>query len=149
MKPAAVAQRYAEAAPETREQIDRLLAQDADDAAWTEQLGHVYRQSDVAMLLGKSKQAVSADRGLLKLAMRSGDVGYPVFQFDGRRVLPGVREVVMALAPAVATPWTIASWLTSPHEDLHGGWTPLEGLRKECVDEVLALARRTARSMAA
>lgn len=49
---------------------------------------------------------------------------------------------------AVATPWTIVSWLTSPHEDLHG-WTPLEGLRKECVDEVLALARRTARSMAA
>jgi len=54
-----------DASPETRYQIERLLRQDADDRAWAEQLGPAYRQGDVARLLGKSRQAVSADTGLL------------------------------------------------------------------------------------
>ncbi len=147
MNATAFAERYASASPQTREQVDRLLEQDADDKAWADQFGPVYRQADVAKLLGKSKQAVSADRGLVKLTMRSGDVGYPVFQFRGRRQLPGVREVVMELTPAVATAWTIASWLTSPHDHLDGS-TPMEALHDERAEEVVALARRTARALA-
>jgi hypothetical protein len=118
------------------------------DRAWAGQLGPVYRQGDVADLLGKSKQAVSADRRLLKLQMRSGDIGYPVFQFDGRRTLPGVGDVVEVLADAVATPWTTASWLTSPHPDL-GDTTPVAALQNGRIQDVVALAHRWAAQLAA
>lgn len=53
------AERYEHASEDTRRQIDRLLEQDADDRAWAEQLGPVYRQPHVAVLLDKSKQAIS------------------------------------------------------------------------------------------
>lgn len=128
-----------EASPETRHQIETLLRQEADDRAWAGQLGPAYRQADVARLLGKSKQAVSADRGLLRLEMRSGEIGYPVFQFDGRRQLGGVRNVVRTLSPAVTDAWTTASWLTSPQPELDDR-TPLDALRAGERDPVLALA---------
>lgn len=144
----AIAQRYASASDETRRMVDRLLAQDADDRAWTAQLGPAYRQSDVALLLGKSKQAVSADAGLLKLEMRNGSLGYPAFQFDGRQQHAGVREVVIALSSVVATPWTIASWLTSSNAEL-GGTSPIDALRAGRIDEVVVLAHRAARDLAA
>lgn len=63
-------------------------------------------------------------------------------------MLPGIREVADTLIPAVASAWTIASWLTSPQPSLNGA-APLERLRAGGVDVVLAAARRTARSMAA
>jgi len=135
-----------DASPEVRYQIERLLEQDADDRAWAEQLGPAYRQGDVARLLGKSRQAVSADRGLLRLRLRDGEIGYPVFQFDGRRQLPGMRELVRILAPAVASAWTTASWLTSPAPELDDR-TPLALLREGQCDLVLSLARRTASTL--
>jgi hypothetical protein len=138
-----VALRYAQASEETRRQVDRLLEQDADDQAWAAQIGPVYRQADVAALLGKSKQAVSADPRLLKLELRSGEIGYPVMQFDGRRQLPGLGPVIRALDPVVASPWTSASWLTSPNSTL-GGHTPIVALRGGRVDEVLRAARQYA-----
>lgn len=132
--------------PEVQYQIERLLHQDADDRAWAEQLGPVYRQGDVARLLDKTRQAVSADSGLLRLTLRNGDIGYPVFQFDGRRMLPGVREVVRLLEPVVASPWTIASWLTSPAGELDGR-APIEVLRDGRIDAVIELARQTAATL--
>lgn len=135
-----------DASPEARHQIERLLRQDADDQAWAEQLGPAYRQGDVARLLGKSRQAVSADRGLLRLALRDGEIAYPVFQFDGRRQLPGIREVVRVLEPAVATAWTTASWLTSPAPELDDR-TPLTLLRKGEREPVISMARRTASNL--
>lgn len=143
-----VADRYGRASETTRRLVDRLLVQDADDRAWADQIGPVYRQGDVAELLGKTKQAVSADRRLLKLELRSGEIGYPVVQFDGRRVHPGIGEVVETLADVVATPWTTASWLTSGNADLRG-FTPIEMLRAGEVDEVVTLARRWARQLGA
>jgi hypothetical protein len=102
----------------TRRLVNRLLDQDADDQAWADQVGPVYRQGDVAGLLGKSKQAVSGDRRLLRLELRSGTTGYPAFQFDGRQQTPGLGAIVEPLLPVVETSWTIASWLTSPQPDL-------------------------------
>lgn len=126
---------------------DGLPEQD-DDRAWAKQLGPVYRQPDVARMLGKSKQAVSADKHLLRLTMRNGDIGYPVFQFDGRRQLPGVGEIVALLAPLVATPWTVASWLTSPQPTLEGA-RPLDLLADGQVEEAVAAAHRLATALAA
>lgn len=135
-----------DASPEARYQIERLLKQDADDQAWAEQLGPAYRQGDVARLLDKSRQAVSADRGLLRLHMRDGEIAYPVFQFDGRRQLPGIREIVRIFEPAVATAWTTASWLTSPAPELDER-APLALLREGRHKPVVALARRTASTL--
>ncbi len=135
-----------DASPEARYQIERLLKQDADDQAWAEQLGPAYRQGDVARLLGKSRQAVSADRGLLRLRMRDGEIAYPVFQFDGRRQLPGIRELVRVFEPVVATAWTTASWLTSPAPELDDR-TPLVLLREGERERVLSLAHRTASTL--
>lgn len=129
-----------------RRQVARLLAQAEDDAAWSAQLGAVYRQADVAALLGKSKQSVSSDRGLLRLELRSGEIGYPVFQFDGDRQLRGVREVVGELGPTVATRWTIASWLTTNHPELDER-SPLEALRDGDNEVVVTLARRAAAAL--
>ena len=136
-----------DASPDTRYQIERLLRQDADDRAWAEQLGPAYRQGDVARLLGKSRQAVSADSGLLRLEMRDGEIGYPVFQFDGRRKLPGIREVIGILGPVVASPWTLASWLTSPNSDLDNR-APVQALRNGNTETVTAAARQTAEALA-
>lgn len=134
------------ASPETRHQIECLLRQEADDQAWTEQLGPAYRQGDVARLMGKSRQAVSADRRLLRLEMRNGEIGYPVFQFDGRRQIPGIRDVVSTLGAAVASPWTIAAWLTSPSPELDDQ-TPLAALRAGETERVAALAGRFAAAL--
>lgn len=84
---------------------------------------------------------------LLRLEMRDGEIGYPVFQFDGRRKLPGIREVIDILGPVVASPWTIASWLTSPAAALDGR-APVQILRDGRIEAVTAAARRTAEALA-
>ena len=143
---ASVQRMVRDASPDTRYQIERLLHQDADDRAWAEQLGPAYRQGDVARLLGKSRQAVSADSSLLRLEMRDGEIGYPVFQFDGRRALPGIRGVIGILGPVVASPWTIASWLTSASSILDGR-TPIQALRDGHIEAVAAAARQAAEAL--
>jgi hypothetical protein len=140
---ATLLERYQQAPADVRRQVDLLLRQAEDDQAWTDQLGPVYTQGQVAELLGKTKQAVSTDKGLLRLDMRDGRIGYPIFQFEGDRILPGIQDVVRALAPVAATSWTVASWLTSPSSDL-GGETPLERLRRGDVPEVTVVADRLA-----
>lgn len=144
---ATLLERYRRAPSDVKRQIDLLLRQAEDDRAWAQQLGPVYAQGQVAELLGKSKQAVSADKGLLRLDMRDGSVGYPVFQFEGDRMLPGMQDVVRALSPVAATTWTVASWLTSPSPDL-GGKTPLERLRRGDVSDVSVIANRLAAAWA-
>ena len=78
---------------------------------------------------------------LLRLEMRDGEIGYPVFQFDGRRKLPGIPEVIDILGPVVASPWTIASWLKSPAADLEDR-APVKALRDGNIEPVTASARR-------
>lgn len=125
------------------DQIDRLLAQSEDDAAWAEQLGPAYSATQVAKLLEVTRQAVGQRRGLLRLEQRDGRTAYPVFQFDGAAVLPGIPQVIAELSPAVATPWTIASWLTSPNTELDD-LSPHEALRRGERSRVVEAARRFA-----
>jgi hypothetical protein len=140
---ASLLERYQRAPSDVKRQVDLLLSQAEDDRAWSQQLGPIYTQRQVAQLLGKSKQAVSTNKGLLRLDMRDGSVGYPVFQFEGDRILPGIQNVVRALSPVAATTWTVASWLTSPSSDL-GSKTPLERLRRGDVSDVTVVAKRLA-----
>lgn len=140
-------ERYQRAPADVKRQVDLLLRQAEDDSAWTDQLGPVYTQGQVAELLGKSKQAVSTDRGLLRLELRDGRVGYPIFQFEGDRILPGIPDVVRTLSAVAATTWTVASWLTSPSSELDGN-TPLERLRRGEVPDVAVVADRLAAAWA-
>jgi len=120
--------RYQRATRDAREMVDEILAADADDQAWVEQLGPALSGATVARMLGVSPQAVSSNKGLLRLRMRSGRVGYPIFQFAGKRPIDGLADIIRMLGPLVATDWTTASWLTSSSEDL-GGETPIDALR--------------------
>ncbi|MGH9113865.1 MAG: hypothetical protein ACRDZN_16435 [Acidimicrobiales bacterium] len=147
MEVGSLADRYNAASEETRRLVNRLLDQDAADQAWAGQLGPVYRQGDVAGLLGKTKQAVSGDRRLLRLELRSGTIGYPAFQFDGRQQTPGLGAIVELLLPVVETSWTIASWLTSPQTDLDDA-RPLDLLRSGHAVDAYAAARRFAHGLA-
>lgn len=134
-------------ADQLADQIDRQLDQHADDQAWADQLGAAYTAGQVAQLLGISQQAVGQRRGLLRLKQRNGHVVYPVVQFDGDAPLTGVDEAVVALGPAVADHWTIASWLTGPNPDLDGR-TPAQALRDGDRERVLTLAHRFANALA-
>ena len=133
--------RYQQATPDTREMVDEILAADADDQAWVCQLGAALTGATVAKMLNVSPQAISSNKGLLRLRMRSGRVGYPVLQFKGRRPIDGLGDIVRLLAPVVSTDWTIASWLTSPNADL-GGDTPIEVLRNGRRRESVKVAAR-------
>jgi hypothetical protein len=97
-------------------------------------------------LLGKSEQAVSKDRTLLRLKLRSGRIAYPLFQFSGRAVVGGVAEVVHELRDALE-PLTACSWLTARNRQLQGR-RPIDALRAGDVDDVVRLARRFGRSVA-
>ncbi len=143
-----LAERYARVSAETRDLIDRLIEADLDAQAWADQLGVAYRQTDVAALLGVSPQAVSKNPRLLRLTTPRGQVGYPAFQFDGRRQVPGVGDVVEALVPVTTSTWTIASWLTSPQRDL-GQRSPIDALRQGDVGPVLDAAMAFAAALVA
>jgi hypothetical protein len=69
-----------------------------------------------------------------------------VFQFDGDRVVDGLRTIVREMSPAVATHWTIVSWLTSSQPDLDGD-RPIDRLHRGDVTLVVAAARRTAAAL--
>lgn len=120
-----------------------VLEQDVADRAWAEQVGSCLTQRDVARLLGKTEQAVSQDTRLLRLHNRDGRPVYPVVQFEGRRMLSGVSEVVRTLEGAVE-PLTVASWLTAPNRALEGR-RPVDALGDAHVEAVVSLARRFAR----
>ena len=80
---------------------------------------------------------------LLRLVMRSGAVGYPAFQFDTDQRLAAVGDVITTFNPAVASPWTIASWLCSEQPSL-AGRTPLAAIDTDEADQVQQLAQQWA-----
>lgn len=138
---------YNQASEDVRHLVDEILQADSDDRSWVEQLGPALTGAAVARMLGVSPQAVSSNKALLRLRMRSGRVGYPIFQFRHRRQIEGLGAVVRELGPAVATEWTTASWLTSPNAELEGD-TPVEALREgNRTESVLAAARRFAQAL--
>jgi hypothetical protein len=116
----------------------RLSAADLDQAAalaaehilststiWVEKLGAFYDTDGVRALLARdgepiSRQAVNKRKGLLALTTGNGRVVYPAFQFEGRRLIEGLDEILSALPPSLVSRWTVASWLTSPEVALEG-----------------------------
>ncbi|MGH9129188.1 MAG: hypothetical protein ACRDY2_09530 [Acidimicrobiales bacterium] len=130
------------ASPEAVRLAVRLLESDIAAQAWVDQVGYCLTQAETAELLRRSEQAVSKDTRLLRLARSDGRPAYPAFQFDGRRQVPGLGEVVRVLNVALL-PATIAAWLTGTQPGLEGR-RPLDALADGDYEAVLAVARRLA-----
>jgi hypothetical protein len=140
--------------PVIQEQLGRRAALLAtSEFTWDQHLGPLYGWADVAEILGtvSSRQGVhdlAQRRRLLSLPASGGRVLYPAFQFQGRRTLPGLHELLEILASSGASGWTQASWFQSPQEGL-GGETPVAHLAAHGLDErVLSAASRVAGRLA-
>jgi len=119
-----------EASDEAVSVATRVLAEDVSNRRWADQIGPCLSQRGVADLLGITQQAVAKRAehgGLLRLPNGDGRPAYPLWQFDGRKVLAGMAATARVLAQADDA-WTIASWLTTPKRSL-GGAVPVESLR--------------------
>jgi hypothetical protein len=111
-----------------------------------EQIGPFYRGDQVARLLGVSRQAVHerAKKGAL-LALRTADGAwvYPTFQFDGRRLVAGLGELLAVFKRADVDRWAVAAWLASPTAALQGG-SPLDAVHAGVDAGALAALARDA-----
>lgn len=134
-----------DASPEAVALATMVLEGDLANQAWVDQVGPSLTQRDTARLLDRSEQAVSKDPRLLRVHRRDGRPVYPVIQFDGRNLKPGVSDVIAALDGAVGELAT-AAWLTAANDGV-GGRRPIEALADGDVDAVLTVARRVANRM--
>lgn len=151
------AERYG--APEVDPEVagERAAALTLAGRAWENDAGPFYDSEGARVALGGvSKQAVSQrvrERRLLGLRLAPDGSGrqrlvYPVWQFR-----PGVlRHLPVMLAAAGFDPdrpvtgWSIAAWLTTPHEDC-AGLTPVDMLQADHLDPVLTVAREIRMSL--
>lgn len=136
----------AQASAETVGLVRTLLRHDISDHRWADQVGSALTQRDVASLLGKTEQAVSKDRRLLRVTARNGRPLYPVVQFDGRRPVHGLAELLEIFEGHSTV--AILAWLTGESPSL-GGRRPVDVLRRGEVAAVLAAGRRYAAHNAA
>ncbi|MBG0719236.1 hypothetical protein G3N18_14430 [Microbacterium sp. 2C] len=98
-------------------------------------------------LTWREVEALAADHSLLALTTADRATVYPSFQVVGRRLIPGLGQVLRALATGVDDPWAWLTWLraTPPARD---GQLPrrsrLDQLLGGDIDEVTAAAHHTA-----
>jgi hypothetical protein len=122
------------------------------DALWSRRIGPMLRRDQVQELLGVgSRQAVSQlakRRRLLALASDEG-LTFPAFQFSpGGRPYDAMPAILAAFEDADVSPYTIASWLTTPQR-LLGRVTPATWLRRgRDPERVVEAARRSAARLA-
>jgi hypothetical protein len=122
------------------------------DALWSRRIGPMFRRDQVQELLGvSSRQAVSqlAKRGRL-LAIPSGEgLTFPAFQFSANgRPYDAMPAILAAFKEADLSPFTVASWFTTPQR-LLGRVTPATWLRRgRDPERVVEAARRSAARLA-
>jgi excisionase family DNA binding protein len=117
----------------------------AADRIWRQQLGELLTIDETARRLRCSLERVREliASGRLLALPTAGTYAVPGFQItDQGAPVEGIEKVIAILAPTVATPFTIASWLTGPQAEL-GEATPAVWLRASGdVEPVLTSARR-------
>lgn len=117
---------------------------------WDELIGPFTRSDGVQVRLGISRQAVAASaarRRLLRVVTSDGVHLYPIWQFDGHVILPGLSEVLGLFAEDRIDGWTLAAWLRTPDPDL--GEPPYDALVRGEQSRVLAAARTAASALSA
>jgi hypothetical protein len=127
-----------------------LLAQAPVSSPWDELIGPFFRSEGVQARLRISRQAVAAKaarRRLLRV-FTSDDVAlFPVWQFAGRSVLPGLAEVLALFPEDLVDGWVLAGWLRTKDAEL--GAVPLDALVEGEGDRVLAVAHSASAALAA
>jgi hypothetical protein len=117
---------------------------------WDELAGPFLRTEGVQARLGITRQAVAAKaarRRLLRTVTADGEHLYPLWQFDGDRVLDGLGAVLALFPEKAVDGWTLAAWLRTVDPDLDA--VPLDALARGEVDRVSAVARAAAAALAA
>lgn len=117
---------------------------------WDELVGPFTRSEGVQRRLRISRQAVAskaARRRLLRVITVEDEHVYPVWQFDGGKLIAGLAEVLALFPESAVDGWTLAAWLRSDDPDL--GEPPLDALARGELDRVRAVARTAARTLAA
>lgn len=120
---------------------------------WQEHLGGCYDVEGVRRFLARDghpvpEQTVTERWALLRLTTGSGRVVYPRFQFRNGSPLPGLAAVLEELPEHLVSRWTVASWLVSHNQELHGE-KPIEVLADGRGAAVTASARAWAAQLAA
>lgn len=117
---------------------------------WDDLVGPFLRSEGVQARLKISRQAVAAKaarRRLLRTVTVDGEHLYPLWQFDGDRLVTGLAELLALFPEQAVDGWTLAAWLRTPDPDL--GEAPLDVLARGELDRVSAVARTAARTLAA
>jgi hypothetical protein len=130
---------------------ERAVHATAPEASpWDELVGPFLRSDGVQVRLGISRQAVAAKaarRRLLRTITADGEHLYPLWQFDGDKLVDGLAEVLALFPESSVDGWTLAAWLRTPDPDLGG--PPLDALARGERERVWTVARSAARSLAA
>jgi hypothetical protein len=117
-----------------------------------DQVGPFYDTNGVAAVLTPPGGTASVDvvearrrdRTVLALQSADGHWLYPIWQFRGHDVLEGLPDLLAVFGGA--SPWSVATWLTTPTVDLDDR-TPLQRLEDGGTtdrERVLQLAAHTA-----
>jgi hypothetical protein len=117
---------------------------------WDELVGPFTLSVGVQARLGITRQAVAAKasrRRLLRVISADGVHLYPLWQFDGKRLLAGPPEVLALFPEDAVDGWTLAGRLRTPDPEL--GESPLDALARGEAARVQIIARMAARSLAA
>lgn len=117
---------------------------------WDELVGPFVRSEGVQARLGITRQAIAAKaarRRLLRTITSDGEHLYPLWQFDGDRVVDGLGEVIALFPEASVDGWTLAAWLRTVDAEL--GEAPFDALVRGDVGGVVEVAVAAARSLAA
>jgi len=134
----------------------RAAAQVVSAARWSQVVGDRLDTTQVAQLLGVSRQALAKRQqsGSLLGLPGDGTTWYPTWQFDleNTTIRPAVRDVIGAFRDRLGNdtePLLIASWaLTPQHEDL-AGETPARWLQAgRDLDQLRQAAERAAARLA-
>lgn len=133
--------------------IRNLVTRLKTRTTWESHIGPLLTHSQVLDLTNWTKQALSnavRDHRVLRLDS-DGNHAYLLAGFDDQspaRPLPGIKQVLKALAPADPRGWAAASWLMSPQPEL-GGITPRDALIAGTGDQVATLAEQAAARLGA
>ncbi|MFF5019471.1 hypothetical protein [Streptomyces sp. NPDC001165] len=118
-----------------------------DDPAWQRSIGPTYGAAEVEKLLREPRHTLAKrarQRSLLALRTSDGHTVYPVFQFAGNQVLPGIGAVLREFPdddPDLF--WTIASWMRKPLTTLNER-SVIEALNQGEIDAAVKAANATA-----
>lgn len=113
----------------------RAAAQVLASARWSQVAGDRLETTQVARLLGVTRQALAKRQSTGSLLGLSGDgtTWYPTWQFDidEARIRPEVRDLIGAFRERLdnVDPLVIAAWATTPQDEDLSGETPAQWLR--------------------